>query len=133
MNIDEAINQANTLLKAMRNASERNLNSILFEAVTTRSDIKAIETLINEYNNLKQIEEAHRLENGKLREEITYSTKITPKQCKQLIEKGREEIKNKIKQKYLELVYEQNEGKNIVENRYKMEVLEEIGDVYEIQ
>lgn len=31
---------------------------------------KAIETLINEYNNLKQIEEAHRIENGKLREEI---------------------------------------------------------------
>lgn len=31
---------------------------------------KAIETIINEYNNLKQIEEAHRIENGKLREEI---------------------------------------------------------------
>lgn len=32
--------------------------------------IQAIETLINEYNNLKQIEEAHRIENGKLRERI---------------------------------------------------------------
>lgn len=31
---------------------------------------QAVETLINEYNNLKQIEEAHRIENGKLREEI---------------------------------------------------------------
>ena len=31
---------------------------------------KAIETIINEYNNLKQIEEAHRIENGKLREEL---------------------------------------------------------------
>ena len=31
---------------------------------------KAIETLIKEYNNLKQIEEAHRIENGKLRKEI---------------------------------------------------------------
>ena len=31
--------------------------------------VKAIETLINEYNNLKQIEEAHRNENGKSRAE----------------------------------------------------------------
>lgn len=70
MNIDEAINQANTLLKAMRNASERNLNNILFEAVTTRNDIKAIETIINEYNNLKQVEETHKIENGELRTKI---------------------------------------------------------------
>lgn len=32
--------------------------------------VQAIETLINEYNNLKQIEEAHRIENGKLRARI---------------------------------------------------------------
>lgn len=31
---------------------------------------KAIETIINEYNNLKQIEKAHRIENGKLRTRI---------------------------------------------------------------
>ena len=31
---------------------------------------KAIETLINEYNNLKQIEETHRIENGELRKEL---------------------------------------------------------------
>lgn len=31
---------------------------------------QAIETLINEYSNLKQIEEAHRIENGELRERI---------------------------------------------------------------
>ena len=42
--------------------------------------VQAIETLINEYNNLKQIEEAHRIENGKLRKE------------------------NKIKDEYLDLI-----------------------------
>lgn len=31
-----------------------------------------------------------------------------------------------IKQKYLELIYEQNEGKNICENRFKIEVLKEL-------
>jgi hypothetical protein len=32
--------------------------------------VQAIENLINEYSNLKQIEEAHRIENGELRERI---------------------------------------------------------------
>ncbi len=128
MNIDEAIELLNSIVKVNRHLLQGIENQTI-----SQNEIQAIETIVNEYNNLKQIEEAHRIENGKLREEITYSTKITPNQCKQLIEKGRQEIKNKIKQKYLELAYEQNEGKNIVENRYKMEVLDEIGDVYEIQ
>ena len=34
--------------------------------------------------------------------------------------------KSLVKQKYLELVYEQNEGKNICENRFKIEILQEL-------
>lgn len=58
MNIDEAIELINDIKK------EYGTMDALGEYVT------AIETMINEYNNLKQIEEAHRVENGKLREEI---------------------------------------------------------------
>lgn len=32
--------------------------------------IQAIETIINEYNNLKQVEETHRIENGELMKRI---------------------------------------------------------------
>lgn len=58
MNIDEATKLINDIKK------EYETMDALGEYVT------AIETLINEYNNLKQIEEAHRVENGELREEI---------------------------------------------------------------
>ena len=58
MNIDEATKLINDIKK------EYETMDALGEYVT------AIETLINEYNNLKQIEEAHRIENGKLREKI---------------------------------------------------------------
>ena len=34
--------------------------------------------------------------------------------------------KSVVKQKYLELLWEQNEGKNIVENRFKIELLKEL-------
>lgn len=34
--------------------------------------------------------------------------------------------KSVLKQKYLELLWEQNEGKNIVENRFKIELLKEL-------
>lgn len=58
MNIDEAIKLINDIKK------EYGTMDALGEYVA------AIETLINEYSNLKQIEEAHRIENGELREEI---------------------------------------------------------------
>jgi catalase (peroxidase I) len=58
MNIDEAIKLINDIKK------EYGTMVALGEYVT------AIETLINEYSNLKQIEEAHRIENGELREKI---------------------------------------------------------------
>jgi hypothetical protein len=59
MNIDEAIEILEDTIKK--------LNGDMEIAHTNYNKSKAIETLINEYNNLKQIEEAHRIENGKLR------------------------------------------------------------------
>lgn len=63
MEIDEAIVIVNELQKITQS----------FKVNCNLQDYKipdAIETLINEYNNLKQIEEAHRIENGELRERI---------------------------------------------------------------
>ena len=63
MGIDEAIEILNGLKEITQT----------FKVNCNLQDYKtpdAIETLINEYNNLKQIEEAHRIENGKLREEL---------------------------------------------------------------
>ena len=62
MNIDEAIE----ILEDTR----KKLNGDMEIAHTNYNKAKAIEILINEYNNLKQIEETHRIENGKLRERI---------------------------------------------------------------
>lgn len=61
MNIDEAIE----ILEDTR----KKLNGDMEIEHTNYNKAKAIETIINEYNNLKQIEETHRIENGKLREE----------------------------------------------------------------
>lgn len=58
MDIDEAIKILNYQIK-MKDTD-----------VYTPINYDAIETIINEYNNLKQIEEAHRIENGKLRARI---------------------------------------------------------------
>lgn len=63
MNIDEAIDIVNDL-KKITQSFKVNCNLQDYEVPD------AIETIINEYNNLKQIEEAHRIENGKLRERI---------------------------------------------------------------
>ena len=63
MNIDEAIVIVNELKEITQS----------FKVNCNLQDYKmpdAIETLINEYNNLKQIEEAHRIENGELRRQI---------------------------------------------------------------
>ena len=60
MNIDEAIEIVNDL-KKITQSFKVNCNLQDYEVPD------AIETLINEYSNLKQIEEAHRIENGKLR------------------------------------------------------------------
>ena len=84
MDEDEAINQANTLLKAMRNASERNLNSILFDASITRSDIKAIETILDLYQKEKE-------ENKELSEELT--ERICKTVEAEVFEEMREELK----------------------------------------
>ena len=62
MNIDEAIEILEDTIKK--------LNGDMEIVHTNYNKAKAIETLINEYNNLKQIEEAHRIENGELRERI---------------------------------------------------------------
>lgn len=62
MNIDEAIE----ILEDTR----KKLNGDMEIKHTNYNKAKAIETIINEYNNLKQIEEAHRIENGKLRTRI---------------------------------------------------------------
>lgn len=61
MNIDEAIGTLKKMLKWEKECLHYDVS---------QSEIQAIETIINEYNNLKQIEEAHRIENGKLRERI---------------------------------------------------------------
>ena len=70
MNIDESISKAKELIYDEQGnfVSYIDLSNDVFDEITTYE--QAIETLINEYNNLKQIEEAHRIENGKLREEI---------------------------------------------------------------
>lgn len=73
MNIDDAIDIVNEL-KKITQSFKVNCNLQDYEVPD------ALETLINEYNNLKQIEEAHRIENGKLRKE------------------------NKIKDEYLDLI-----------------------------
>lgn len=62
MNIDEAIE----ILEDTR----KKLNGDMEIEHTNYNKSKAIETLINEYNNLKQIEETHRIENGELRTKI---------------------------------------------------------------
>lgn len=69
MNIDEAISKAKELIYDEQGdfVSYIDLSNDVFDEITTYE--QAIETIINEYNNLKQIEEAHRIENGKLREE----------------------------------------------------------------
>ena len=63
MGIDEAIEIVNDLKKITQS----------FKVNCNLKDYKvpdAIETIINEYINLKQIEEAHRIENGELRARI---------------------------------------------------------------
>jgi polyhydroxyalkanoate synthesis regulator phasin len=62
MNIDEAIE----ILEDTR----KKLNGDMEIAHTNYNKSKAIETIINDYNNLKQIEEEHRIENGELRTKI---------------------------------------------------------------
>ena len=62
MNIDESIERLKGIIYASHSAYFKNFE-LMYQ------DVDAIETIINEYNNLKQIEEAHRIENGKLREE----------------------------------------------------------------
>lgn len=61
MGIDEAIETLKKMLKWEKECLHYDVS---------QSEIQAIETIINEYSNLKQIEEAHRIENGKLREKI---------------------------------------------------------------
>lgn len=70
MNIDEAIKKAKELIYDEEGnfVSYIDLSNDVFDEITTYE--QAIETIINEYNNLKQIEEAHKLENGKLRKRI---------------------------------------------------------------
>lgn len=63
MNIDDAIDIVNEL-KKITQSFKVNCNLQDYEVPD------ALETLINEYNNLKQIEEAHRIENGELRKEL---------------------------------------------------------------
>ena len=65
MNIDEAIELLNSIVKVNKHLLQGIENQTI-----NQDEIQAIETIINEYSNLKQIEEAHRIENGKLREEI---------------------------------------------------------------
>lgn len=60
MNIDEAIERLKGIIYASHSVYFKNFE-LMYQ------DVDAIETIINEYNNLKQIEEAHRTENGKLR------------------------------------------------------------------
>ena len=63
MNIDEAIE----ILKGIKYASH---TPYFKNFELTYQDVDAIETLINGYSNLKQIEEEHRIENGELRKEL---------------------------------------------------------------
>lgn len=76
MNIDEAISKAKELIYDEEGnfVSYIDLSNDVFDEITTYE--QAIETIINEYNNLKQIEEAHRIENGELRERIKQLEKI---------------------------------------------------------
>lgn len=62
MGIDEAIELLNSIVKVNRHFLQGIENQTI-----SQNEIQAIETIINEYNNLKQIEEAHRIENGELR------------------------------------------------------------------
>lgn len=65
MGIDEAIERLKgIIIISVSNTAHFKNFKLMYQ------DVDAIETIVNEYNNLKQIEEAHRIENGKLREEI---------------------------------------------------------------
>lgn len=74
MNKNEAIKLLNDRLEQIKKFCNKNKEYYVEDLPTymflDKECRKAIETLINEYNNLKQIEEAHRIENGKLRERI---------------------------------------------------------------
>lgn len=65
MNINEAIELLNSIVKVNRHLLQGIENQTI-----NQNEIQAIEIIISEYNNLKQIEEAHRIENGELRARI---------------------------------------------------------------
>ena len=73
MNINEAIGRLKGIICASHTVYFKNFE-LMYQ------DVDAIETIINEYNNLKQIEEAHRIENGKLRLELNQKEKYFAKQ-----------------------------------------------------
>jgi len=60
LSMEDAIKILNNIIKEYNNQYKSDVLNI---------GIVALQKLIEEYNNLKQIEEAHRIENGKLREE----------------------------------------------------------------
>lgn len=60
LSMEDAIKILNNIIEDYNNQYKSDVLNI---------DIVALQKLIEEYNNLKQIEEAHRIENGKLREE----------------------------------------------------------------
>ena len=71
MNIDEAIkilNNTKREIKTWLRYRDENTKKKVIEEKTKKW--QAIEIIINEYDNLKQIEEAHRIENGELRKRI---------------------------------------------------------------
>ena len=85
---------------------------------------QAVETLINEYNNLKQIEEAHRIENGELRVELQQEKENYDKLTKHFIENhiSKDKIKEKIEE--LENLIETN---SLYEECWnKIEILKEL-------
>lgn len=61
LSMEDAIKILNNIIEDYNNQYKSDVLNI---------SIVALQKLIEEYNNLKQIEEAHRIENGKLREEI---------------------------------------------------------------
>ena len=67
MNIDEAIKILNDNIENCNAWLEDNDTE---DIIWWKNQKQAIETIINEYNNLKQIEEAHRIENGELMKRI---------------------------------------------------------------
>lgn len=64
MGIDEAIARLKGIIISVSNTTHFKNFKLMYQ------DVDAIETIINEYNNLRQIEEAHRIENGELRARI---------------------------------------------------------------